>query len=103
MMRVSRQITLADDAADCALTADQNSFDVAPIFIGDEIGYKRRSAGEVDDIDIIAGIVEQCAGCGFVGRKIWRDQRIVGHAQTAQQIVIGPFAALAQFGARPVH
>ena len=57
--RIGRQISLADDAADGAFAADQNGFDVAAVLIGNDERRQTRSAWEVDDLDIIAGIVEQ--------------------------------------------
>src|SRR5580704_13364329 len=84
---VGRQIPMADDAADGALAADQNGLDVTAVFVGDQIRRQARSAGKMDDLDIVTRIIEQVAGHGLFGREIRRDQRKVLGAEPPQQVV----------------
>ena len=87
---IGRQIALADDAADRALAADQNGFDVAAVLAGDEVGNETRTTGEMHDLDVVAGAVEHVAGIGVDLGQMRRDQREVGGVEAAQQIVERP-------------
>jgi len=75
---IGRQIAFADNAADGALATDQNGLDVAPVLVGHQIGGETGAAGEVHDLDAIAGIVKQAVGVRFLLRQMRRDQRKVG-------------------------
>ena len=55
---IGRQISLTDNAADRALAADENGFDVAAVLVGNKVRGKARSARKVDDFDVVAGIIE---------------------------------------------
>jgi hypothetical protein len=50
----------------------------------------------VDDLDVVAGIVEQVVGPGLLQRKMRRDQREVDRAQPPQQVVVGAFDAVSR-------
>ena len=84
---IGRQIAVADDAADRTLAADQNGLDVAAVLVGDQIRRQAWSAGKMDDLDIIAGIIEQVTRDSLFGREMRRDQREVLGAEPPQQVV----------------
>ena len=78
---------MTDDAADGAFAPDQNGLDVASVLVADQKRHQGRPAWKVDQVDIVAGIVEQ-----FVGRllgldQVRHDQRIILVAQGTQQVV----------------
>jgi hypothetical protein len=57
----------------------------------------------VDDLDIVAGIIEQVAGLGSFGREMRRDQRKIPGAEPPQQIVEWPFDAAGSVFASRCH
>ena len=57
----------------------------------------------MDDLDIVAGIVEQVVGVGLVLRQMRRDQREIGGVEPPQQIVERPLAGRAVASAPRQH
>ena len=53
-----------------------------------------RSAGKVDDLDVVAGIVEQFVRPGLFVREMRRDQSQIAGVEPPQQIVEWPVAAV---------
>ena len=101
--RIGRQISLADNSPDGAFAADQNGFDVAAVFVGDEICRKTRSARKVDDLDIVAGIIEQVVCRSLFVREMRPNQRKVAGAEPPQQVVEGPFWVVRNVSASCSH
>src|ERR1700680_1827232 len=87
---IRRQISLADNSADGAFTADQNGFDVAAVFVGNEVRRKTLPAWKVDDLDVVARIIKQGAGAGLFVHEVRLNQRKVAGAEPPQQIVVWP-------------
>src|SRR6266566_3882570 len=101
--RIGRQISLADNSADGAFAADQNGFDVAAVLVANQVCRKTRSARKVDDLDIVAGIIEQFAGSGLFVHEMRRNQCKVAGAEPPQQVVEWPFDAVRCCSAQPSH
>ena len=56
-------------------------------------GTQPRSMGEMDDVNIVAGIIELVAGFGFGCTRIWRELGKVSAAQPTQQVVVRALGA----------
>src|SRR5712671_4593510 len=87
-------MTLADDTADRAFATDQDGLDVAAVLVGNHVGDEPGAAGKMHDLDIVAGAVEQVAGLALVLCEVGGEQRVVGIAQSAQQIIERTLARL---------
>src|SRR5436190_16588075 len=77
---IGQQVSLTDDSADGALSADQNGFDVPAILTCDQVRHQARPARKMDYFDAVAGIIEQVVGLGFPLRDIRRNQRKISPA-----------------------
>src|SRR6267142_5713404 len=56
-----------------------------------------RPAREVDDLDMVARIIEQFVGLGLFIREMWRDQSKVAGALPPQQVVERPSGVVQRF------
>jgi hypothetical protein len=75
---VGGQVAGADDTADRPFAADQNRLHVASILVCDEVRDEAGSAGKVDRLDVVAGLVEKRAGFPFHHFEMRRHQRVIG-------------------------
>src|SRR5262245_61106576 len=100
---IGRQESLADDAPSGTLPAEQNALEVAAVFMGHEKGCKRRPTGKVNDLDIVAGIVEQLVCCRLFKHDVRPNQRVVRIVQSPQQIVVWPTLDLTCLADARIH
>ena len=78
---------MADDAADRALAPDQDGLDVASVLVAHEKRHQGRPTWKVDQVDIVAGIVEQLVRLLIGLDEMRRNQRVILLPQRAQQVV----------------
>jgi hypothetical protein len=86
---VRREVTQADDSAHSPLATDQNRLYVAAVLVGYQIGDEARSTREVDEIDIVAGIVEEVPNRPDALLEMWCQQREVVGPKPTKQVIAG--------------
>ena len=75
---------------DPALAAHQETFDLAVILNRHRERHERRAAGEVDDRDAVAGVMQNVVGSDLDRLQVRREQLEILGAEPSQQIVPGP-------------
>ena len=79
---------MAHDSADRAFAADEDRLDITAVLVGHEKRDEARTAGEVDHVDVVAGIVQQLVRGALPVLEMRLEQRIVARPQ-AKEVVGG--------------